>query len=111
MFYHYYRMKSWFNLFFILFIFFKKAYFSSIQGCLSTNEFVLINEGNPKSVTENFCFCNRNERELYDIVCLFGSNSNNLKQTIDAINSSNNTIETVCNCNISLIYFFIYRYP
>uniref|UniRef100_A0A0K0F661 Uncharacterized protein n=1 Tax=Strongyloides venezuelensis TaxID=75913 RepID=A0A0K0F661_STRVS len=96
-------MKSWFNLFFILFIFFKKAYFSSIQGCLSTNEFVLINEGNPKSVTENFCFCNRNERELYDIVCLFGSNSNNLKQTIDAINSSNNTIETISirNANVS----------
>ncbi|CEF66480.1 Leucine-rich repeat and Leucine-rich repeat, typical subtype and Leucine rich repeat 4-containing protein [Strongyloides ratti] len=96
-------MRRWFSLFFLLFIFLKKAHFSSIQGCLSTSEFVLINEGNSKTVTENFCFCNRNERELYDIICLFGSNSNNLKQTIEAINSSNNTVETISirNANVS----------
>uniref|UniRef100_A0A0K0DWZ8 LRRCT domain-containing protein n=1 Tax=Strongyloides stercoralis TaxID=6248 RepID=A0A0K0DWZ8_STRER len=96
-------MKSWFSLFLILHIFLKNAYFSSIQGCLSTNEFVLINEGNSKTVTENFCFCNRNERELYDIICLFGSNSNNLKQTIEAVNLSNSTVETISirNANVS----------
>uniref|UniRef100_A0A0N4ZN44 LRRCT domain-containing protein n=1 Tax=Parastrongyloides trichosuri TaxID=131310 RepID=A0A0N4ZN44_PARTI len=97
-------MKSWFLLFYILIFFLSnKANSTSIQGCLSTNEFVLINEGNTKTITENFCFCNRNDRELYDIVCLFGSNSKNLKESMEAVIASNNTIETISirNANVS----------
>uniref|UniRef100_A0AC35TGT8 LRRCT domain-containing protein n=1 Tax=Rhabditophanes sp. KR3021 TaxID=114890 RepID=A0AC35TGT8_9BILA len=76
-----------------------------IPGCLSTNDFVLISEGNPKTITNNFCFCNPNDSQHINIVCLFGSNSEHLQKSMVAVVNANETVETISIRNVNASEF------